>query len=545
MKKMKKLAATLIALFLVAAILPAAALAAPANIETEAGDQPTVTDPSTSGTLTIEKNGSASTFAVYRLYGMSVKTGEKIYSYTQNPEFSSALPADVGNFKSYTEDNLSTLTKLLREIISSDSSTLKVYGKKSDTETKDKVAPDATATASRVTGTDTYKATFSGLSLGYYLVIETKTDNAKIASKDFLVSVPSVVSGAWSYTVTAKCKDSTVTFDKTIAKAKDDIETKDLNGVTRNIGDVVDYRLDADVPQYDDTASNITFAMHDTMSKGLTFDPSSVVVKGYDDSGSGTDLTADKDYTLSSSDYSAADGTTITLNFDYADIKDYKNVKVFYSAELNENAVIGSAGNPNEAYLDYTQTPGVTTSSEHQKTYVTTFGIKILKKDRNDSSPLQYAEFGLYSDETFTTPVGILAKPQTTDINGEVFFKGIKEGTYYLKEITAPDGYSLLSETVKITIAATLNADGTLQDFTCKYAVGSGTETETEYTYSDEENLIKLYAKFDVLDDKGFSLPGTGGIGTKIFTASGIGILAVGGCMTGVYTKKKKKPSSH
>jgi len=43
----------------------------------------------------------------------------------------------------------------------------------------------------------------------------------------------------------------------------------------------------------------------------------------------------------------------------------------------------------------------------------------------------------------------------TTDKNGAAQFDGLKDGTYYLKEIKSPDGYNLLTEMAEVTVNGT------------------------------------------------------------------------------------------
>lgn len=67
--------------------------------------------------------------------------------------------------------------------------------------------------------------------------------------------------------------------------------------------------------------------------------------------------------------------------------------------------------------------------------------VEIVKKDENTQTPLAGAVYGLYSDEACTQ---LLETLPSTDSNGKAQSTGwYSEGTYYLKEITAPNGYDL------------------------------------------------------------------------------------------------------
>jgi LPXTG-motif cell wall-anchored protein len=85
----------------------------------------------------------------------------------------------------------------------------------------------------------------------------------------------------------------------------------------------------------------------------------------------------------------------------------------------------------------------------------------------------------------------------TTDDRGAAEFIGLQDGTYTLKEIEAPAGYNLLTDTIDITIAGS-DADATT--LTVEAAVANAT---------------------------GSQLPSTGGVGTTIFYTLGLMMMAV------------------
>lgn len=60
---------------------------------------------------------------------------------------------------------------------------------------------------------------------------------------------------------------------------------------------------------------------------------------------------------------------------------------------------------------------------------------------------LEGAVFGLYKEGQETT-----FKTAVSDKNGKVQFTGVKPGTYYVKEISAPDGYELNEQSYKVVV---------------------------------------------------------------------------------------------
>ena len=112
-----------------------------------------------------------------------------------------------------------------------------------------------------------------------------------------------------------------------------------------------------------------------------------------------------------------------------------------------------------------------------------------------------------------------------SDGQGLFSVAGLDDGTYKLREIKAPAGYNLLPNDVAVVIKAT-TANG--QSWTGKAA--SDALTKLEVTAGGEAgtgNVTNGIAAITIANNKGATLPSTGGMGTTVFYLAG-GILAVG-----------------
>ena len=91
------------------------------------------------------------------------------------------------------------------------------------------------------------------------------------------------------------------------------------------------------------------------------------------------------------------------------------------------------------------------------------YGLSITKTDEADGTKLSGAKFGIYTDETCTTPAllwndieetGTATNEFVTNDNGVITCFGLVEGnTYYVKELEAPSGYVIKdSNPIKVTV---------------------------------------------------------------------------------------------
>lgn len=140
-------------------------------------------------------------------------------------------------------------------------------------------------------------------------------------------------------------------------------------------------------------------------------------------------------------------------------------------------------------------------------------GSKIIKfrKSNEFDDPLSGAEFILCTDEACTTQVeGITL--QTSDSSGYFTPDGgisLENGTYYLKETKAPDGYVPLNQLTKIVVSDTA------------VTMQTGINQPTEAPVDLEGTYV-----ITVVNHSGYSLPVTGGSGTFLYYALGAMLMA-------------------
>ncbi len=366
-----------------------------------------------------------------------------------------------------------------------------------------------------------------GLAAGYYLVKDqdgTQTDKSDAYTK-FMVQVVGDTE--------AKIKSDVPTVVKKVQ------DTNDSTGKTSDWQDSADYDINDDVP-YQITGtmpSNIgdyttyKYVFTDTMSKGLTYTEKNAKIKiGEKDVTSSfkEDVTHKDDgstvVTWSCENLKGITGVTIDAN---------TKVVVTYSAKLNENAVIGSAGNPNEVDLTYSNNPnkggeGQTGKTPKDKNIVFTYKTVVNKVDQGKKS-LAGAAFKLekkQSDGTYKEVRSFTAGEETT-----FEFDGLDDGDYRLTETTTPAGYNTIAP-IEFTISAT--HDETSDEPQLRTL--SGNATSGEVTFAADTNTGSLTTS--VVNKKGSILPSTGGMGTTVLYVGGAALAAA--AAFGIHQLRKK-----
>jgi len=445
---------------------------------------------------------------------------------------------------------------------------------KDDAEKIAKLAKVATApSADEVTADNgTYTKTVDvGMYLALVAPVNTNTIyNPIIVSADYTEGGTNTINASASYGTSSVTKKETVTIEKT---------TEDI---TLDAGEIVKFTVTTTIPAYAASYVNPKFNVSDSLSTGLKF-----VVDGT------------HPFTVSSGSVTytgapANDATSYTLVFDSAKIAALtapQAVTITYYAQITNAAPFNINQEENNVTVEFSNNPKDDTAHSHLKDKVKeyTFSIdgtlfgnsdwttgELIKVGKDaDGNPIEAvinldngsshaaldgAVFGLYSTNA-DAEAGNTNYYTNSEFNGTVTtangglmnIKGLDEGTYYLKELSAPAGYIKDQNVHTIAITAhkaTVTETETLTDG-CE--VSYDVEVVDSYTVTIDDTTTSTFTNTltgtsistvtpsentsEIVNTKGVELPSTGGIGTTIFYVVG-GILLVGAAIILVSRRK-------
>lgn len=388
-------------------------------------------------------------------------------------------------------------------------------------------------------GTGTDSITVSGP--GYYLIKNTSVGEGEVFT-DYILRVVG--------DVTVNPKSGKPTLDKQIRHNE-----TGLWGVVgdNQIGDTVEFRTLTTVPIVSGY-TQYTYVIHDEMSAGLT-----------------SNVRSNEDVTIKVNDETVLDKNYYTVTVDEVNkftvrvdvlnaIKDGKMVEgntlyTYYTGILNEKAKVYNDGKQeNKAYLEYSNNPHdhTTTNKTPEKVvYDWTFKMGVKKVDGADGTPLTDAKFVLSkekncdlgaigddgqphntenlislienSDGSYTVaPAGYTGSVVNVMTAGDITINGLDDATvYYLYETKAPAGYNRLTAAVRFEITATYSD------------AGDNCTSVTATVNNDVQSSVSV----NVRNNKGSTLPSTGGIGTTLFYVIGGVLMAVAAVL--LVTKKR------
>ena len=369
------------------------------------------------------------------------------------------------------------------------------------------------------------------LSAGYYLVKNSSVgDNETYTSFILKVVKDVVVSPKGDKpTLEKKVKDINDTTDDTTSNWQDSAD--------HDIDDEVPFQLTAKIASNFADYKTYKFVFHDEQSEGLTFMPDTVEVTV-----GGTKLTTDKYDVITST------GDKCTFHVVIDDLKQISSaaagakVVVEYKSKLNKNAVIGSKGNPNEAYLEYSNNPydtKGTTTTPHDKVTVFTFKVVANKTDGATDKALPGAAFALYKKDTAgkwnlvalnnaTLSNGVYTIVDNTQTTFE--WEGLDDGDYKISEVITPAGYNTIDDQI-FTVVATHDTESDNPQL--KTLSGNPETGAIQFTSKTDEGSLST----TIENNRGTTLPGTGGIGTTIFYVVGGGLMVAAAVL--LITKKR------
>ena len=325
----------------------------------------------------------------------------------------------------------------------------------------------------------TATAVLPGITAGYYFI------KSSLGTKAAVQTLSPVIINE---------KNSYPSVDKDYTEATDTLA---------GIGQEISYKVTVVIPE---SVASKPITITDTMTKGLTMN-TAVTVVGAVAEPAYTSATWVKDDEATTT---AAKVYTIEIPAATVLANKGKTLTFTYKATVNTDAVVLEPES-NKAHLDYDQF----TTKDTEVVETKTLAVDIQKVDGSDhTTVLAGAEFKLYDALTGGNEIKVVLKTAASAENGIVNvyrvataeetgvvikggtarIEGLNDQDYYLEETKAPTGYNKLEARQKITA-------------------------------SEATSTTDIDLKID--NNKGATLPSTGGIGTTIFYMIGA-ILVIG-----------------
>jgi len=350
-----------------------------------------------------------------------------------------------------------------------------------------------------VTDNTTGVATFGGLDDGYYLLEEVKGANVTEGMDPVLIQLPLPFEGEDPLTEVYVYPKNLVNPDA--PEIEKDVIVDGNNDAGVNRGESFKWIVKATIPA--DINQGSVYQITDQLDTRLDFDTTvDPVVTAGEQLNSGTDYT----FTPGADNRSLVFDFTAAGRTKLADSGADK-VEITFYTKVNDTAELG-VSIPNQANLTYTNSTNQTYNTKSDRPEVHTGGFAIHKVDKTTGASLPGAKFGIYANKADAEGKTNAIQEVTSDSNGYVVFDGLAYGvngestlkgktTYYVAELEAPvvNGvtYNLLTDVLEVEVDATSH------------------ETATALKVENDKNT--------------FGLPFTGGVGTVVFTLSGIAML--------------------
>ena len=545
------------------------------------------------GTLTVNNTVAGKTLDLYQIF-TATKSGDNV-AYTLNSAYEGFFQSKITDASALTGEALSEKAyDYVKTQVGTDGNNGAAFAKDMlgwILDSKNNI------TATKTVETTATSTRISDLAYGYYLVYpKGATDTSKAPGKQTYTSAASLVN-ITAATATIIMKSNYPTVDKKLVSTQtpgnnsitvngilnpswesihqgvlDDENAPEDTIAPRGaadekkagdfaIGDTVTYQLTSKVP--DMTGYNsYTFKFTDTLSTGL--DLKAILSVKVGDTELKAGKTGDNTYLPTYTKNSDGKHTlTLTFNDFYKLYKEHtgETITVVYTATLNKDAVIGMNPNTNKAVVEYSNDPksNGTGTSEPSIVDVHTFDFTIYKyylKDQNKTA-LANAEFELYKANAAGTAADENAKinivdegngvyrqatPEeasasakiVSDEDGKVLVKGLKAGTYYLRETKAPEGYNKLLSDIKVEIKPVYDTTtGKLTSYSVDYTYNGTPITGNAITNKDNSPEVAVENK------TGAQLPSTGARTALLLTLAGVVLFAFMAASS-IYSKRRE-----
>lgn len=468
------------------------------------------------GSLKVKVNSNntleGQTLNVYKLFNLSVNGTN--YAYTVNETYKAGIIDALNLTEENPEPDSAALYNAIAALegtavqdFAEDFTAYALTNDLKETDTSGKIGTAAT------------DYTFDNLDYGYYLVYQTGTKELQSS----LVSVDKAVGTE----VDLKGEAPSIT--------KDAQNTEGTSIDSVEIGQIVKYVITGTIP---DTTGyeQYQYIIHDTLTDGLDF----VDQSGTEPSGTSYNVSVQIGSTAATQQSATLSGAAKrTMELDLSQwIRGNQASKgqtftVTYYAKVNSSAVVTTNNN---ASLEYGNDPDntITTTPVQEKT--PTFPLQI-KKFATGVDYLDGATFRIYRSETDAqqdqNAIAVTGSNGSYTVNpvqtgGNLIYdmvssnaevgtgfnlklNGLAAGNYWIVETQAPEGYNGVTAPIKVTV--TVSGDNDVNNWT----ISKNDKAETDKV-------------IDIENSTGTILPGTGGMGTILFTVIGVAlVIAVAG----------------